>query len=325
MANDRIASKLPPAHGAHSLSFVHANYSLKSPAMLTITPRAEDVEGQPILRPLPSARCRSVGPFVFFDHMLETDYPAGRGMDIRQHPHIGLSTLTYLFEGQIQHRDSLGSDQRVLAGEVSWMTAGRAIAHVERTPPELLQSGSRLHGLQVWLASPKAFEQEDGHYSHHRASSLPTSDNMGISIRMIAGNGFCLQSPVPVLSPTLYAELKMQNATTLLIPAEHEERALYVIEGEMLLDGETVEPRSLVVLTPGDEPTLCAESECHAVLIGGAPLDGPRRMNWNFVASDPALIDQARAKWAAGDWPAVPGEVQRIELPAGPKAKPQPL
>lgn len=283
--------------------------------MLTIKPRAEDVEGQPILRPLPSAKCRSVGPFVFFDHMLETSYAPGTGMDIRQHPHIGLSTLTYLFEGQIQHKDSLGSDQHVLPGEVSWMTAGRAIAHIERTPQALHDSGSRLHGLQVWLASPKAHEQGEGHYSHHPASSLPVNDGMGISVRMIAGHGFCLESPVPVLSPTLYAELKMQAATTLLIPAEHEQRALYVIAGEMLIDGEPVEPRSLVVLEPGDEPTLCAESECHAVLIGGAPLEGPRRMNWNFVASDPALIDQARAKWAAGDWPTVPGEVGRIEMP----------
>lgn len=287
--------------------------------MLTIKPRAEDVEGQPILRPLPSAKCRSVGPFVFFDHMLETSYAPGTGMDIRQHPHIGLSTLTYLFEGQIQHKDSLGSDQHVMPGEVSWMTAGKAIAHIERTPQAQHDSGSRLHGLQVWLASPKAHEQGTGHYSHHPADSLPVSEGMGISIRMIAGKGFCLESPVPVLSPTLYAELKMQAATTLLIPAEHEQRALYVIAGEGLLNGEPVEPRSLVVLEPGDEPTLCAASECHAVLIGGAALDGPRRMNWNFVASDPALIDQARAKWAAGDWPTVPGEVTRIELPVSRK------
>ncbi|MFJ3483708.1 pirin family protein [Pseudomonas sp. NPDC090202] len=287
--------------------------------MLTIKPRAEDVEGQPILRPLPSAQCRSVGPFVFFDHMLETTYAPGTGMDIRQHPHIGLSTLTYLFEGEIQHKDSLGSDQHVLPGDVSWMTAGSAIAHVERTPQALHDSGSRLHGLQIWLASPKEHEQGDGHYSHHPAATLPVSEGMGIFIRMIAGNGFCLESPVPVLSPTLYAEVKMQTATTLLIPAEHEQRALYVIEGEALLDGEPVEARSLVVLNPGDEPTLCAESDCHAVLIGGAALDGPRRMNWNFVASDAALIDQARLKWAAGDWPTVPGEIGRIELPAARK------
>lgn len=283
--------------------------------MLTIKPRAEDVEGQPILRPLPSAKCRNVGPFVFFDHMLETEYEPGKGMNIRQHPHIGLSTLTYLFEGCLQHKDSLGSDQHVGPGEVSWMTSGAAIAHIERTPAQLKASGSRMHGLQVWLASPKRDERGEGHYSHHPASSLPQSDNLGIQIRMIAGSGFCLTSPVPVLSPTIYAELHLQTATTLLIPAEHEERALYVLSGDASVDGEVLEPRTLVVLEPGQEVNLCAESECHAVLIGGAPLDGPRRMNWNFVASDPALIEQARARWAAGDWPTVPGEQGRIELP----------
>jgi redox-sensitive bicupin YhaK (pirin superfamily) len=283
--------------------------------MLTIKPRAENVEGQPILRPLPSARCRSVGPFVFFDHLLEATYPPGQGIDILQHPHIGLSTLTYLFEGQLQHKDSLGSDQLVESGEVSWMTAGRGIAHVERTPESLRATGSRMHGLQVWLASPMEHEQGDGHYSHHAADSLPRVDAMGIAIRMIAGTSFGLASPVPVLSPTLYAELNLQTATTLLIPTEHEERAVYVLDGEASLDGEPVEPRSLIVLEPGQAVNLCAESECHAVLIGGAPLDGPRRMNWNFVASDPELIVQARSRWAAGDWPVVPGETGRIELP----------
>ncbi len=282
---------------------------------LVIRPRAESVEGQPILRPLPSAQCRSVGPFVFFDHMLETDYAAGNGVNIRQHPHIGLSTLTYLFEGELLHKDSLGSDQRVKAGEVSWMTAGRGIAHVERTPADLLARGSRLHGLQVWLASPKDAEQGDSHYSHHPAASLPVSDNLGVNIRMIAGDGFCLQSPVPVLSPTLYALVQMQAATTLSIPNEHAERALYVLEGEVSLNDEAVEAHSLVVLPEGQEMSLFADSECQLVLFGGAPLDGPRRMNWNFVASDPLLIDQARARWAAGDWPTVPGESERIELP----------
>lgn len=281
--------------------------------MLTLKPRAEDVEGQPILRPLPSARCRSVGPFVFFDHMLENTYPPGSGIDIRQHPHIGLSTLTYLFEGQLQHKDSLGSDQLVSPGEVSWMTAGRAIAHIERTPEHLQATGSRVHGLQVWLASPKEHEQGEGHYSHHRADALPVSDAMGIAIRMIAGHGFDLVSPVPVLSPTLYAELHLQTATTLLIPEEHPERALYVLTGDASVNGEPVEPRTLVVLEAGQPVNLCAESDCHAVLIGGAALDGPRRMNWNFVASDPELIAQARSRWAAGDWPTVPGEAGRIE------------
>lgn len=285
------------------------------PTFTVIKPRAEDVEGQPILRPLPSARCRSVGPFVFFDHMLATHYPPDNGMNIRQHPHIGLSTLTYLFEGQLQHKDSLGSDQQVGPGEVSWMTAGAAIAHIERTPSSLLTQGSTLNGLQVWLASPKEHEQGKGLYSHHTAESLPVSDNLGVRIRLIAGSGFCLTSPVPVLSPTLYAEVKMQTATTLLIPAEHQERALYVLQGDALLESQPLEPRTLVLLPAGEELTLCAESDCHAVLIGGAPLDGPRRMNWNFVASDPALIERARTRWAAGDWPTVPGEDGRIELP----------
>ncbi|MHC2144851.1 redox-sensitive bicupin YhaK (pirin superfamily) [Pseudomonas sp. 210_17 TE3656] len=282
---------------------------------LVIRPRTESVEGQPILRPLPSAQCRSVGPFVFFDHMLETDYTAGNGVNIRQHPHIGLSTLTYLFEGEILHKDSLGSDQRVRAGDVSWMTAGSAIAHVERTPADLLEKGSRLHGLQIWLASPKDKEQGPGHYSHHPAATLPVSDNLGVSIRMIAGSGFCLESPVPVLSPTLYALVQMQAATTLTIPNEHAERALYVLDGEVSLNDQSVEPHSLVVLPEGEEMSLYADSESRLVLFGGAALDGPRRMNWNFVASDPALIEQARARWAAGDWPTVPGESERIELP----------
>lgn len=285
------------------------------PTVTVIKPRTEDVEGQPILRPLPSAKCRSIGPFVFFDHMLPTHYPPGHGMNIRQHPHIGLSTLTYLFEGQLQHKDSLGSDQLVGPGEVSWMTAGSAIAHIERTPAAALDQGSTLHGLQVWLASPKDKEQGAGHYSHHTTASLPVSDNLGVKVRLIAGAGFCLSSPVPVLSPTLYAEIHMQTATTLMIPTEHQERALYVLEGEAQLDGQRLEPRTLVVLPAGEEVTLMAESDCHAVLIGGAPLDGPRRMNWNFVASDPALIEQARTRWAAGDWPIVAGEIGRIELP----------
>jgi redox-sensitive bicupin YhaK (pirin superfamily) len=281
---------------------------------LLIQPRQEDISGQPILRPLPSAKCRSVGPFVFFDHMLEKTYPVGSGMNINQHPHIGLSTLTYLFEGQLQHKDSLGSDQLVGPGDVSWMTAGKAVAHVERTPPALQQSGSRMHGLQVWLAMPSAEEQGQPSYSHHPASSLPRSSSMGVDICLIAGNGFCLQSPVPVLSPTIYAEIKLAAGAALQIPAEHTERALYLIDGEALVDEQNLPLRGLLVLPEGETYTLSACSESHLVLIGGAPI-GPRRINWNFVASDPALIDQARQRWAAQEWPTVPGETARIELP----------
>lgn len=286
-----------------------------SDSLLSIRPRAEDVEGVPILRPLPSAQCRSVGPFVFFDHMLEATFAPDHGMDIRQHPHIGLSTLTYLFEGQVQHKDSLGSDQLVLPGDVSWMTAGRGVAHVERTPETLRHNGSRLHGLQVWLALPREQEGCEPSYSHHPAASLPKSETLGVRIRMIAGTGFCLESPVPVLSPTLYAELTLSVGATLAIPDEYPQRALYLIEGEALLDDEPLPLHELLVLPEGATFTLSACTDCRAVIIGGAPLDGPRRMNWNFVASDPALIDSARARWSARDWPTVPGERERIELP----------
>lgn len=279
-----------------------------------IRPRAEDIAGQPILRPLPSARFRSIGPFVFFDHMLEQAYPSGQGMNIAQHPHIGLSTLTYLFEGQLQHKDSLGSDQLVEAGDVSWMTAGNGVAHVERTPPAQLGQNKRLHGLQVWLALPQSAEQCAPSYSHHPAASLPRSEAMGVRITLIAGSGFCLESPVPVHSPTLYADLQLVAGASLLIPAEHGERALYLIDGEAELDGEALPARAMAVIPAGATPLLSACGECHLALIGGDPI-GPRRMNWNFVASTPELIDQARQRWAAGDWPQVPGETTRIELP----------
>lgn len=282
--------------------------------LLRIQPRQEDIAGQPILRPLPSSQCRSVGPFVFFDHMLEKAYPPGSGMNIDQHPHIGLSTLTYLFEGQLQHKDSLGSDQLVAPGDVSWMTAGSAVAHVERTPAALWPRGSRLHGLQVWLALPEADEQGMPSYSHHPASSLPRSDSMGVQICLIAGTGFCLESPVPVKSATLYAELKLAAGASLAIPPEHSERALYLIDGEAMLDDQPLPHRGLVILPEGESLTLTACGENHLVLIGGEPL-GPRRMNWNFIASDPDLIEQARLRWASGDWPKVPGETARIELP----------
>lgn len=279
-----------------------------------IRPRAEDIAGQPILRPLPSARFRSIGPFVFFDHMLEQAYPAGSGMDIAQHPHIGLSTLTYLFAGQLQHKDSLGSDQLVEPGDVSWMTAGHGVAHVERTPPAQLNQGKRLHGLQVWLALPENEEQCEPSYSHHPAASLPSSEAMGVHITLIAGSGLCLESPVPVRSPTLYADLRLAAGASLLIPAEYSERALYLIEGEAELDGEALPAQAMAVIPAGETPLLSACGECRLALIGGEPI-GPRRMNWNFVASTPQLIDQARQRWAAGDWPTVPGETTRIELP----------
>ena len=195
------------------------------------------------------------------------------------------------------------------------MTAGRGVAHIERTPQALRESGSRLHGLQVWLALPQAEEGREPSYSHHPLASLPQSESLGVRIRLIAGSGFCLVSPVPVLSPTLYADIQMVAGSTLTLSPEHPQRALYLLEGEALLDDDPAPLRQLLVLSEGASPVLSACADCRAVLIGGEPLDGARRMNWNFVASDPALIDEARRRWAVGDWPTVPGERERIELP----------
>jgi redox-sensitive bicupin YhaK (pirin superfamily) len=280
-----------------------------------LTPRQEDVGGQPILRALPAAQCRSVGPFVFFDYILPHEYPSGQGMHIHQHPHIGLSTLTYLFEGELLHKDSLGSQERVRPGDVSWMTAGRAIAHVERTPAERVDTGSRLHGLQVWLAMPRDKEQGDPSYYYFEYDELPSHTANGVQITLIAGHGFRLVSPVPVLSPTLYASVDMAADSTLLIPDEHTQRAVFLLSGEAYLGADVLPPQALVVLEEGTETTLSTATGARLALIGGAALDGPRSMNWNFVSSDPGLIERARSRWAVGDWPQVPGEAGRVELP----------
>ncbi|WP_263264357.1 pirin family protein [Pseudomonas sp. RIT-PI-S] len=285
------------------------------PIAQVITPRQENVGGQPILRPLPSAQCRNVGPFVFFDYILPHEYPPGHGMNIHQHPHIGLSTLTYLFEGELLHKDSLGSEERVVPGAVSWMTAGREIAHIERTPSYLMQAGSRLHGLQVWLAMPRDHEADEPSYYYFEPDELPSHDEAGVRITLVAGHGFRLISPVPVLSPTLYAVIDMAAGSSLLIPDEHAERAVFLLEGDARLGSGPVDPHTLVVLEEGAEMTLSSGLGARLALVGGAALDGPRRMNWNFVASDPALIERARARWAVGDWPQVSGETGRVELP----------
>lgn len=283
-----------------------------------ITARREQVGDQPILRALPSARCRNVGPFVFFDYLLPYDYPPGQGLDIRQHPHIGLSTLTYLLEGELLHKDSLGSEARVRAGGLSWMTAGSGIAHIERTPAALLRTGSRLHGLQAWLAMPKGDQQGEPDYQYFESDELPSHNLEGVSIKLLAGHGFRLIAPVPVLSPTLYAIVDMLPGSTLLIPDEHAERAVFLISGEAQLGTQPLQTHTLAVLEPGVEMALNSGDGARLALLGGAPLDGgTRRMHWNFVSTDQQLVDDARGRWAKGDWPQVPGEAGRIAQPGG--------
>ncbi len=280
-----------------------------------LTPHVKDIGGFTVCRLLPAARCRSVGPFIFFDHIGPALLEPDDGVDVRPHPHIGLATVTYLFEGALLHRDSLGSVQEIRPGDVNWMTAGRGIVHSERTPPALRLTGTALHGLQFWVALPQEHEQCDPAFQHCPAESLPRLDGKGTSLLLIAGEAFGLRSPVQTLSPLFYADLRLKAGAGFVLTVEHAERALYPVAGTVRLDGEVLPPDELVVLAPGRPVRIEADSEARVMLLGGAPLDGPRHMWWNLVATDPALIEQAKRDWAEGRFPLVPGETERIPLP----------
>lgn len=280
-----------------------------------LKPHTRDIGAFAVRRVLPSALAQTVGPFIFFDHFGPVELPPQEGMDVRPHPHIGLATVSYLFEGEIEHRDSLGSVQIIRPGDVNWMTAGRGIVHSERTPAALRTHGSRLHGVQTWVALPKALEGTDPAFVHHPAATLPQLTFPGVCVSVIAGTAFGAQSPVAVFSPTLYAALSLDAGATLVIPPEHEERGLYLIEGEAEIDGESLTLHHLAVLTPGSAVTLRARSGARLMLVGGAPADGRRFIEWNFVASERELIEDAKARWEADAFPHVPGETERIPLP----------
>jgi redox-sensitive bicupin YhaK (pirin superfamily) len=281
-----------------------------------LRPHERDLgEGFMVRRLLPAAARQMVGPFVFLDHMGPSTFAPGAGIDVRPHPHIGLSTATYLFEGVILHRDSLGTLQEIHPGDVNWMTAGRGIAHSERTPPALRVSGAHLHGLQFWVALPKHAEQTEPSFQHHPGASLPRVDGQGYSITLIAGQGWGLTSPVQTHSPLFYADVQCHSSGCFPIPAEHAERAVYVISGEARLGEEILTPGLVYVLQANSPAVVEVDGAARLVVFGGAPLEGPRRIWWNFVASDTALIEQAKLDWEAGRFDPVPGEDERIPLP----------
>lgn len=282
-------------------------------------PHVRDLgEGFSVKRLLPAASRQMVGPFIFLDHMGPVVFAPGNGIDVRPHPHIGLATATYLFEGVILHRDSLGTIQEVHPGDVNWMTAGRGIAHSERTPPAVRIEGARLHGLQFWVALPKISEQTEPSFQHHPKASLPRVDGQAYTLTLIAGTGWGMQSPVQTHSPLFYADVHFHQSGCFPVPAEHAERAIYVVSGKVTLEGETLEPGLVHVLQPGSAAVVEVEGEARLVVFGGASLEGPRRIWWNFVASDSALIDQAKQDWEAQRFPPVPGESEFIPLP-GPR------
>jgi redox-sensitive bicupin YhaK (pirin superfamily) len=282
-----------------------------------IAPRTVDLgDGFSVRRALPSARTRMVGPFIFFDHFGPAEFRAGNGLDVRPHPHIGLATVTYLFDGEIMHRDSLGSAVAIKPGEVNWMTAGRGIVHSERTGAELRKSGSPIHGLQMWVALPAAKEEVEAAFAHHAVSEFPLVRDNGMSVRVVVGSLYGASSPVPTLHETIFADAHLAAGSTLPLDATHEERAIYVLDGTVDIAGDRFGPGRLLVFRPGDDIAVAATANAHFVILGGAPMDGPRHIWWNFVSSRKERIEQAKADWKAGRFGKVPGdEIEFIPLP----------
>ena len=287
----------------------------------TLVPALRDLgDGFEVRRALPSAQRRMIGPFVFLDEMGPVTMPAGRGLDVRPHPHIGLATLTYLFEGEILHQDSLGVRQPIRPGDVNWMIAGRGIVHSERTPQSLRAAGHTVWGLQSWLALPQHEEERAPSFRHHPAAELPQTSSPGVQIRLAAGTLFGLRSPVQTLSPTFYADATLQPGAVLKLPAEHEERGAYVVTGRVSVDGQSIERGRLLVFRQGLEAVLTAEVAARVVLLGGQTL-GPRFLWWNFVSSSRERIETAKSDWKLGRFGAVPGDPEFIPLPEERKPK----
>ena len=283
-----------------------------------ITGRRRDLgDGFFVARVLPAPLHRSVGPFVFFDHMGPMDLAPGQGMDVRPHPHIGLATVTYLFDGAIMHRDSLGSQQLIEPGAINWMTAGRGIAHSERTPPDVRARGSRQHGLQLWVALPATHEETEPAFHHYPAATLPVSEDRGVTLRTLAGSAYGVVSPVAVLSPLFYVEALLAPGARVALPDDHEERAAYVVEGTARCGEESFPRGTMIVFTPRAAVAIEAEGPSRVMLLGGARLDGPRHLWWNFVSSSKERLEQAKADWNESRFAPVAGdEDERIPLPA---------
>jgi len=278
-------------------------------------PRVRDLgDGFQVRRALPSAECRAVGPFVFFDHMGPATLCAGRALDVRPHPHIGLATVTYLFEGEILHRDSLGTVQAIRPGEVNWMVAGRGIVHSERTPQALRGVESRLSGIQTWIALPLGNEEDEPAFSHHAV--LPSFQENGVQIRLVLGDFLGMSSPVPTHSPMFYADVALASGGTLALPTAPDERALYVVDGAVEIEsGSPWSAGEFVVLERGKEVRVRGAPAARLMILGGPQLAQPRYVWWNFVSSSRGRIQQAAAQWREQAFPHVPGESEFIPLP----------
>ncbi|KVD09146.1 pirin family protein [Burkholderia ubonensis] len=280
-----------------------------------LKPHVRDIGNLQVRRTLPALAARLVGPFIFFDHMGPATLPPGTGLDVRPHPHIGLATVTYLFEGAILHRDSLGSLQEIVPGDVNWMTAGRGIVHSERTPDALRERGHTVHGIQTWVALPLAHETDAPSFEHHEAAALPKLNDDGVSLTVIAGDAFGLRSPVTTFSRTLYVAAEFADGGRLVLDASHEERAIYLVDGDLAIDGTPLDPAQMAVLAPGATVTLTSGAGARAMLLGGDRLEGERFIDWNFVASSRDAIERAKEAWTRQEMGKVSGETEWIPLP----------
>ncbi|KRB32168.1 MULTISPECIES: pirin family protein [Mesorhizobium] len=283
---------------------------------LMVIPNAKDIGGFEVRRALPTARRRLVGPFIFFDRMGPAILRAGQALDVRPHPHIGLSTVTYLFDGKIRHRDSLGTEMVIQPGDVNLMTAGRGIVHSERTPEELRGAPMSISGLQTWLALPDGKEEVAPVFENTAALRLPEIDAEGVTGRVVIGDFQGLRSPVRADADTLYADLRLAAGASIKIPADAEERAIYTLEGEVTISGDVFPAERLLVFRPGDEIIVSSHTGAHFMLFGGASLGSQRYIWWNFVSSSKERIEQAKQEWKTGRFDIVPGdEKEFIPLP----------
>jgi redox-sensitive bicupin YhaK (pirin superfamily) len=289
---------------------------MTDPIDLIIPAREGAVGGFTVRRTLPNAKRRMVGPFTFFDHMGPADVAPGQDFDVRPHPHIGLATVTYLFAGEVVHRDSLGSLQKIKPGDINWMTAGRGIVHSERADPARRAEGGRLHGLQLWVALPTDHEETDPGFDHYPESVLPQIHQDGADLTVLAGQIAGAISPVKTLSELFYGHCVLSPGGRLELPPDLGERAAYVVEGAIDIGGRTVNPGEMAVLTDGVPATVTASAAARIMVLGGAPLDGPRHVCWNFVSSSKDRIGEAKADWAAGRFAPIPDDDDVMPLPS---------
>jgi redox-sensitive bicupin YhaK (pirin superfamily) len=279
--------------------------------------RPRDLGGFSVRRVLPAGGQQTVGPFIFFDHMGPATFAPGDGVDVRPHPHIGLATVTYLFAGEFMHRDSLGTAQLIRPGDVNWMVAGRGIVHSERTPSAARSAldGAPLHGIQTWVALPGEHEETAPSFEHHPAPTLPEINGPGVTLRLIAGAAYGRLAPTAVFSPMFYLVATLEAGAEVELPAEYAERAAYVVEGEVDAAGERHGVGRMIVYEAGVQASLHAATPTRVMLLGGAPLDGPRHVWWNFVSSSPERIERAKVDWREQRFAEVPGDSERIPLP----------